>query len=65
MKCQNLFSGKKKKKKGKYFKMSSAEFLPRVLSIKAGYGWFSNGTSQFFNHKIEFVCKNYFKPHQK
>ena len=30
VKCQNLFSGKKKKKN--YFKMSSAETLPRVLN---------------------------------
>ena len=31
MKCQILFSGTRKKK---YFKMSSAEILPRVLNVK-------------------------------
>ena len=33
MKCQNLFSGEKKKKKK--IKMSSTEIVTRVLSIKA------------------------------
>ena len=34
MKCQNLFSGENKKK---YFKMLSAENLPRVLKEIAGF----------------------------
>ena len=32
MKCRNLFSRKNKKK---YFNLSSAKSLPRVLSVKA------------------------------
>ena len=34
MKCQNLFSGKNKKK---YFRMLRAEILPTVLIVKATF----------------------------
>ena len=56
MKWQILFSGKNNKK---YFEMSSAENLPRVLRLKKGHGieghWYTVDTSKRNINLVQYL----------
>ena len=53
MKCQNLFYFIGEKKKKKYFKMSSADILPSMLSVLKHFIW-NNDTKKYNQNKISY-----------